>query len=92
MIESLTCVYEKNVIVQEIKSQKMKWNASINSFQIMLLDFGATREYSKDFMDQYVRILKAACDSDRVTVLDVSKDLGFLTGYESKVSSCSGIP
>lgn len=37
-------------------------------------------------MDQYVRILKAACDGDRQTVLNVSKDLGFLTGYESKVS------
>nr|CAI5861040.1 unnamed protein product [Callosobruchus analis] len=36
-------------------------------------------------MDQYVRILKAACDGDRDTVLKVSKDLGFLTGYESKI-------
>jgi aarF domain-containing kinase len=53
--------------------------------QIMLLDFGASREYSKPFMDQYVRILKAACDSDRETVLAVSKDLGFLTGYESRL-------
>jgi predicted unusual protein kinase regulating ubiquinone biosynthesis (AarF/ABC1/UbiB family) len=55
--------------------------------QIMLLDFGASREYSKPFMDQYVRILKAACDADRETVLAVSKDLGFLTGYESRVRS-----
>ncbi|CAH1965303.1 unnamed protein product [Acanthoscelides obtectus] len=53
--------------------------------QLLLLDFGASREYSKPFMDQYVRILKAACDGDRNTVLNVSKDLGFLTGYESKV-------
>lgn len=53
--------------------------------QILLLDFGASREYPKPFMDQYVKILKAACDSDRETVLKVSRDLGFLTGYESKV-------
>ncbi|CAH1160069.1 unnamed protein product [Phaedon cochleariae] len=53
--------------------------------QLLLLDFGASREYSKEFTDQYVKILKAACDSDRDTVLRVSKDLGFLTGYESKL-------
>ncbi|EFA01775.2 atypical kinase COQ8B, mitochondrial [Tribolium castaneum] len=53
--------------------------------QIMLLDFGASREYSKPFMDQYVKILKASCDADRETVLQVSRELGFLTGYESKV-------
>ncbi|KAG5887353.1 hypothetical protein JTB14_018368 [Gonioctena quinquepunctata] len=56
-----------------------------NKKQVLLLDFGATREYAKEFMDQYVRILKAACDRDRDTVLNVSKDLGFLTGYESKL-------
>ncbi|XP_072398411.1 atypical kinase COQ8B, mitochondrial [Diabrotica undecimpunctata] len=53
--------------------------------QILLLDFGASREYPKAFMDQYVKILKAACDGDRDTVLNVSRDLGFLTGYESKI-------
>ncbi|KAJ8977778.1 hypothetical protein NQ317_001689 [Molorchus minor] len=53
--------------------------------QILLLDFGASREYSKEFMDKYVTILKAACDSDRKTVLEASRELGFLTGYESKI-------
>ncbi|RZC41767.1 aarF domain-containing protein kinase 4, partial [Asbolus verrucosus] len=53
--------------------------------QIMLLDFGASREYPKAFMDKYVQILKAACDADRETVLAVSRDIGFLTGYESKI-------
>ncbi|KAJ8922528.1 hypothetical protein NQ315_007558 [Exocentrus adspersus] len=53
--------------------------------QILLLDFGASREYSKEFMDKYVKILKGACDSDRETVLKVSRELGFLTGYESKI-------
>ena len=51
----------------------------------MLLDFGATREYSKEFMDKYVQILKAACDGRRDIVLNVSREMGFLTGYESKV-------
>ncbi|KAJ3657777.1 hypothetical protein Zmor_009559 [Zophobas morio] len=53
--------------------------------QIMLLDFGASREYSKEFMDKYVRILKAACDADKETVLTVSREIGFLTGFESKL-------
>lgn len=52
----------------------------------MLLDFGASREYSPEFMDKYVEVLKGACDGDRDKVLNISKELGFLTGYESKVT------
>ncbi|KAH1019624.1 hypothetical protein HUJ04_009416 [Dendroctonus ponderosae] len=54
--------------------------------QLLLLDFGASREYSKEFMDKYVQVLKGACDGSRDTVLNMSKEIGFLTGYESKVS------
>lgn len=53
----------------------------------MLLDFGASREYSKQFVDKYIRIIKAAAENDRQTVLNISRELGFLTGYESKVAS-----
>ncbi|ENN81291.1 hypothetical protein YQE_02295, partial [Dendroctonus ponderosae] len=53
--------------------------------QLLLLDFGASREYSKEFMDKYVQVLKGACDGSRDTVLNMSKEIGFLTGYESKV-------
>ncbi|XP_044727738.1 atypical kinase COQ8B, mitochondrial isoform X2 [Chrysoperla carnea] len=53
--------------------------------QIVLLDFGASRPYSKPFMDHYVRIIKAASENDRETVLRISQKMGFLTGYESKV-------
>ncbi|KAK9883591.1 hypothetical protein WA026_001767 [Henosepilachna vigintioctopunctata] len=53
--------------------------------QIMLLDFGASREYSKEFMDKYVRILKAAYDSDRETIRNISGEIGFFTGYESNI-------
>jgi aarF domain-containing kinase len=52
--------------------------------KIALLDFGASREYSKDFTDLYIKIIKAAADRDRATVIKVSKQIGFLTGYESK--------
>lgn len=54
----------------------------------MLLDFGASRDYSEEFVEKYVRIIKAASDSDRETVLVGSRDIGFLTGYESKVNTC----
>lgn len=53
--------------------------------QLMLLDFGACREFDKGFVDKYIRIIKAAADRDEATVLTYSKELGFLTGYEAKV-------
>ncbi|XP_013189138.1 atypical kinase COQ8B, mitochondrial isoform X1 [Amyelois transitella] len=53
--------------------------------QVILLDFGATREYSKEFMDQYIEIIKAASDGDRQAILQMSRQMKFLTGYESKI-------
>nr|CAD7438825.1 unnamed protein product [Timema bartmani] len=55
------------------------------SRQLALLDFGASREYSRSFMDQYIEIIRGAADGDRDKVLRLSRDIGFLTGYESKV-------
>ncbi|GLV37119.1 Coenzyme Q8 [Carabus blaptoides fortunei] len=56
-----------------------------NTGQLVLLDFGASRGYSKQFMDIYVKIIKAAAEDDRETVLKHSRELGFFTGYESKI-------
>lgn len=56
-----------------------------NTKQVVLLDFGATREYSKEFMDQYIEIIKAASEGDRDAILRMSKEMKFLTGYETKV-------
>ncbi|KAI0208138.1 Atypical kinase COQ8B, mitochondrial [Lamellibrachia satsuma] len=53
--------------------------------RISLLDFGATRAYSRRFTDDYIRVIMAASTGDRQTVLDGSRKLGFLTGFESKV-------
>ncbi|XP_053624445.1 atypical kinase COQ8B, mitochondrial isoform X1 [Plodia interpunctella] len=53
--------------------------------QVILLDFGATREYSKEFMDQYIEIIKAASEGDRSAILHKSREMKFLTGYESKI-------
>lgn len=55
--------------------------------QLLLLDFGASREYSKSFVDKYIKVIKAASEGDRNTVLTASRELGFLTGYESKVGN-----
>ncbi|XP_052249461.1 atypical kinase COQ8B, mitochondrial-like [Dreissena polymorpha] len=52
--------------------------------KIVLLDFGATREFSAKFVDTYIRIIRAAADNDRQGVLVHSRECGFLTGYETK--------
>jgi aarF domain-containing kinase len=51
---------------------------------LFLLDFGAARSYDKSFVDKYMRIIRAAYDDNRDEVLRWSKEIGFLTGYESK--------
>ncbi|KAG7210759.1 hypothetical protein KM043_012253 [Ampulex compressa] len=53
--------------------------------QLVLLDFGACRNYEKSFMDQYMEVIQAASVGDSEKVLKISRDMGFLTGYESKV-------
>jgi aarF domain-containing kinase len=55
--------------------------------KIGLLDFGATREYEPSFVNTYFKIIDAAAHKDRASVLEYSRDIGFLTGYESKVES-----
>ena len=53
--------------------------------QLGLLDFGATRVYKKEFVDEYFKVLDAAANNDTETILNSSINLGFLTGYESKI-------
>ena len=55
------------------------------SAQISLLDFGATRTFSRRFTDNYIGVIMAAATGNRDLVLQKSRDLGFLSGYESKV-------
>lgn len=52
--------------------------------RLVLLDFGASREYPDRFISLYVRLLAAASRSDRETVKNLSEELGYLTGHESK--------
>ncbi|XP_022093105.1 atypical kinase COQ8B, mitochondrial-like [Acanthaster planci] len=53
--------------------------------KVALIDFGASRNFSKSFVDDYIKVIKGASSGSREDVLEYSKRLGFLTGYESKV-------
>ncbi|GAA6062932.1 hypothetical protein JCM10212_005945 [Sporobolomyces blumeae] len=52
--------------------------------KIELIDFGASREYSSDFIDKYKRLLSAAIAEDREQSIAVSRELGYLTGEENE--------
>ena len=55
-------------------------------FQIELVDFGATRTYSKEFMDMWLSLLQSAAAGDREACIEWSLKLGYLTGGENQVS------
>lgn len=52
--------------------------------KIELLDFGASREFPKKFVDLYCGVLVAASRQDRKTCEKLSIELGYLTGYDSR--------
>ncbi|CCJ29742.1 unnamed protein product [Pneumocystis jirovecii] len=52
--------------------------------KIGLVDFGASRLFNKEFIRDYISILKAAAKGDREECYEVSIRLGYLTGDESK--------
>jgi aarF domain-containing kinase len=51
---------------------------------INLVDFGASRQYDKPFVDEYLRMVMACARRDRHSVIHHSINLGFLTGDESR--------
>ncbi|KAI0920278.1 hypothetical protein AcV5_010063 [Taiwanofungus camphoratus] len=59
------------------------WNSYTR--QIELVDFGATREYSKEFIDNWLRVLQAAISGERDACIDWSLKLGYLTGEENEI-------
>lgn len=54
------------------------------SRQLVLIDFGSTRFYTAEFIDNYRNVIRAAIRDDNAEVLDISRRMGFLTGYETK--------
>ncbi|KAH7882197.1 ABC1-domain-containing protein [Phlebopus sp. FC_14] len=59
------------------------WNSSAQ--QVSLVDFGATREYTKEFMDNWLHLLQAAASEDRDGCVDWSLKLRYITGEENEV-------
>ncbi|KAJ8595699.1 hypothetical protein M405DRAFT_871717 [Rhizopogon salebrosus TDB-379] len=59
------------------------WNS--RSQQLSLVDFGATREYNKEFMDNWLRSLQAAASEDRIACAELSRGLWYLTGEENEI-------
>ncbi len=55
----------------------------IGTRQTTLIDFGATREYPKEFVDGYLRIVWANANRDEQTLMKQSQKMGFLTGEEN---------
>lgn len=56
----------------------------VNTETLMLIDFGSTRFYTEEFIENYREIILAAVRDDYETILKLSKDMKFLTGYETK--------
>lgn len=54
------------------------------SNKLELLDFGASRDYPDKFVTLYTGVLNAASRRDRKGCEELSIELGYLTGYESK--------
>ncbi|KAL4246721.1 protein kinase superfamily protein [Abortiporus biennis] len=59
------------------------WNGKTR--QVELVDFGATREYTKSFIDNWLHLLQAAASDDRDSCIHWSHKLGYLTGEENEI-------
>ncbi|KIL65391.1 hypothetical protein M378DRAFT_526963 [Amanita muscaria Koide BX008] len=57
------------------------WNPSTR--QIELVDFGASRQYAKEFMDSWLHLLQAAASDNQDACIKWSLELGYLTGEEN---------
>jgi aarF domain-containing kinase len=53
--------------------------------KIILLDFGACRRFSNEFVDEYLRLVHAAVHENVEQILKSSRKLGFLTGEEDTI-------
>lgn len=56
----------------------------VNTKRLMLIDFGSTRFYTDEFIENYRAVILAAVADDYDTVLALSRKMNFLTGYETK--------
>ncbi|XP_064555389.1 atypical kinase COQ8B, mitochondrial [Drosophila montana] len=56
----------------------------VNSRRLMLIDFGSTRFYKHEFIRNYRQVIISAAQNNRDGVLQMSREMGFLTGYETR--------
>ncbi|WBW71392.1 ABC1 kinase family ubiquinone biosynthesis ATPase Coq8 [Schizosaccharomyces osmophilus] len=55
-----------------------------HTHQLELLDFGASIEYSQEFISKYCRLLLAGARRDKDACQQLSEELGYLSKHESK--------
>jgi predicted unusual protein kinase regulating ubiquinone biosynthesis (AarF/ABC1/UbiB family) len=51
------------------------------------VDFGASRGFDSKFVNLYLQLLKSAARRDKEGCIYYSKQLGYLTGYETEVTN-----
>lgn len=51
--------------------------------RIVLLDFGATREFAPNIVDQYRMLIRAGLKNDEVALMDVAQSIGFFGAQTS---------
>lgn len=56
----------------------------VDSNKLYCIDFGAAREYSSEFINDYIELVWAASNKDKKQIIDISIKMGFLSGDESE--------
>ncbi|KAJ8583266.1 hypothetical protein M405DRAFT_854392 [Rhizopogon salebrosus TDB-379] len=79
---SLRELFQFRLIQTDPNFTNFPWNS--RSQQLSLVDFGAMRECKKEFMDNWLRFLRAAASEDRIACAEVSRSLWYLTGEENE--------
>ncbi len=54
--------------------------------QMVLIDFGATLDFEKDFVQEYQKMVRQVFSKDRVEILKLALEIGYLDPRESKMS------
>ncbi|GAW83496.1 hypothetical protein, conserved [Plasmodium gonderi] len=57
---------------------------NVENDKLCLIDFGATRFYKNEFVDNYLRLVKASLEEDKSKIYHYSYELNFLTGKENE--------
>jgi len=84
----------KEVFVFKFMQTDPNWsNFFFNKEQkkLYLLDFGACRTFSDDFVREYFAVINSAANKDRKGVLEASRRLGFLPGEETETMNTAHV-